>query len=281
MLREALPAPYRARVRVLPSAPTITTKPFGCKRCRQAWRNTRRPGARIALVGHFERRHQQLPAGFPGLDPHRSDPARARWTPPPSATRTSAPHPTPWAKPRRLGRARFPASTIATLQQFAHTSTIQLCKKNGACCAATATPGPGALPAGVCDGGRGAALPGPCAADSPCPARPARASWQCPAASLSSAKPCGNRACCELAEETHCDVPEATLRAALQSVAVFDHPDRSQRGRTITHAHYFDLGDAPFPVVQADDDASTGRSGSQWSNCSTGSRVLRRPLPHA
>lgn len=59
----------------------------------------------------------------------------------------------------------------------------------------------------------------------------------------------------ELAEETHCDVPEAALRAALQSVAVFDHPDRSQRGRTITHAHYFDLGNAPLPAVQADDDA--------------------------
>ena len=60
----------------------------------------------------------------------------------------------------------------------------------------------------------------------------------------------------ELVEETHCHLPEATMRAALQSVAVFDHPDRSQRGRTITHAHYFDLGDAPFPVVQADDDAA-------------------------
>jgi len=60
----------------------------------------------------------------------------------------------------------------------------------------------------------------------------------------------------ELVEETHCHLPEAHMRAALQSVAVFDHPDRSQRGRTITHAHYFDLGDAPFPVVQADDDAA-------------------------
>ncbi|GKT19852.1 bifunctional nicotinamide-nucleotide adenylyltransferase/Nudix hydroxylase [Acidovorax sp. SUPP2522] len=59
----------------------------------------------------------------------------------------------------------------------------------------------------------------------------------------------------ELAEETHCDVPDATLRRALRATAVFDHPDRSQRGRTITHAHYFDLGDAPFPAVQADDDA--------------------------
>lgn len=59
----------------------------------------------------------------------------------------------------------------------------------------------------------------------------------------------------ELLEETHCSLPEATWRAALQQVTVFDHPDRSLRGRTITHAHYFDLGDMAFPGVQADDDA--------------------------
>ena len=59
----------------------------------------------------------------------------------------------------------------------------------------------------------------------------------------------------ELAEETHCALPEAQLRAALHQVTVFDHPDRSQRGRTITHAHFFDLGDRPLPTVQADDDA--------------------------
>ncbi len=60
----------------------------------------------------------------------------------------------------------------------------------------------------------------------------------------------------ELAEETHCTLPEPSLRAALQQVAVFDHPDRSQRGRTLTHAHYFDLGNVAFPTVQADDDAA-------------------------
>jgi bifunctional NMN adenylyltransferase/nudix hydrolase len=64
----------------------------------------------------------------------------------------------------------------------------------------------------------------------------------------------------ELAEETHCAAPEAALRAALRAVTVFDHPDRSQRGRTITHAHYFDLGDAPLPAVRADDDAAQ----AQW-----------------
>lgn len=63
----------------------------------------------------------------------------------------------------------------------------------------------------------------------------------------------------ELTEETHCDLPEPTMRAALQAVAVFDHPDRSQRGRTITHAHYFDLGNATMPAVQADDDALEAR----------------------
>ena len=60
----------------------------------------------------------------------------------------------------------------------------------------------------------------------------------------------------ELTEETHCDLTETTLRTALREVTVFDHPDRSQRGRTITHAHYFDLAEAPFPHVQADDDAA-------------------------
>ncbi len=64
----------------------------------------------------------------------------------------------------------------------------------------------------------------------------------------------------ELAEETHCSLPEATMRAALQAVAVFDHPDRSQRGRTITHAHYFDLGNTVLPYLTADDDAQE----AQW-----------------
>ena len=60
----------------------------------------------------------------------------------------------------------------------------------------------------------------------------------------------------ELAEETHCDLPTDALAQAFQAVRVFDHPARSQRGRTITHAHYFDLGDRPPPHVLADDDAA-------------------------
>ena len=59
----------------------------------------------------------------------------------------------------------------------------------------------------------------------------------------------------ELEEETHLGLPPATLLACLASTEVFDRPDRSQRGRTITHGHFFDLGDRELPEVRADDDA--------------------------
>lgn len=61
----------------------------------------------------------------------------------------------------------------------------------------------------------------------------------------------------ELREETQLDLAPATFKAALRGSAVFDHPDRSQRGRTITHAFYFDLGEGPPPKVRADDDAQS------------------------
>lgn len=59
----------------------------------------------------------------------------------------------------------------------------------------------------------------------------------------------------ELQEETAWPLPEPTMRAALQQVRVFDHPGRSQRGRTITHVHCFDLGSTPLPRVCGGDDA--------------------------
>ena len=61
----------------------------------------------------------------------------------------------------------------------------------------------------------------------------------------------------ELAEETHLELLAQTMQGAFRASAVFDHPDRSLRGRTITHAHYFDLGDRELPEVRADDDAQS------------------------
>jgi bifunctional NMN adenylyltransferase/nudix hydrolase len=59
----------------------------------------------------------------------------------------------------------------------------------------------------------------------------------------------------ELAEETHLALLGDTMQRCLQATAVFDHPDRSLRGRTITHAHFFDLGDRELPEVRGGDDA--------------------------
>lgn len=63
----------------------------------------------------------------------------------------------------------------------------------------------------------------------------------------------------ELREETQLQLGDAELTRACRAQAVFDHPDRSQRGRTITHAFHIDLGEAPMPRVKADDDARDAR----------------------
>lgn len=65
----------------------------------------------------------------------------------------------------------------------------------------------------------------------------------------------------ELEEETHLALPPATLRACLKATDVFDRPDRSARGRTITHGHFFDLGDLELPELRADDDAAA----AEWT----------------
>lgn len=57
----------------------------------------------------------------------------------------------------------------------------------------------------------------------------------------------------ELREETGLVLPAS----AATSVRVFDHPQRSLRGRTITHLHRYALdGTQPAPAVQAGDDAA-------------------------
>lgn len=63
----------------------------------------------------------------------------------------------------------------------------------------------------------------------------------------------------ELREETGLALLDSTLEGALQGVAVFDHPDRSLRGRTVTHAHHFDLGSTRLPEVAGADDAAAAR----------------------
>jgi len=54
----------------------------------------------------------------------------------------------------------------------------------------------------------------------------------------------------ELYEETQLKVPRPVLSGSIRSVKVFDAPERSLRGRTITHAHYLQLKDEGLPKVK-------------------------------
>lgn len=68
----------------------------------------------------------------------------------------------------------------------------------------------------------------------------------------------------ELVEETSIDLPPAVLNSAFaQEGVVFDHPGRSLRGRTVTHAFKVDLDaidrKAGLPKVHGADDASEAR----------------------
>ena len=63
----------------------------------------------------------------------------------------------------------------------------------------------------------------------------------------------------ELHEETGFKTLDSTMRHALKGTQVFDHPGRSPRGRLITSAFYFDLGNIRLPEIQGSDDASEAR----------------------
>lgn len=59
----------------------------------------------------------------------------------------------------------------------------------------------------------------------------------------------------ELKEETGIKVSREELEKAVTENKVFDYPERSLRGRTITHAFLIDLGSGPLPTVKGSDDA--------------------------
>lgn len=60
----------------------------------------------------------------------------------------------------------------------------------------------------------------------------------------------------ELREETRVKVPAPVLKGSVRETKVFDHPNRSARGRTITHASLIVLPDGPLPRVKGSDDAA-------------------------
>ena len=63
----------------------------------------------------------------------------------------------------------------------------------------------------------------------------------------------------ELQEETGFELLPQEMEHACKAMRIFDHPDRSQRGRVITHAFYFVLGGRMRPEVAGSDDAAEAR----------------------
>jgi bifunctional NMN adenylyltransferase/nudix hydrolase len=64
----------------------------------------------------------------------------------------------------------------------------------------------------------------------------------------------------ELKEETQINVGRGMLESMIREIRVFDHPDRSLRGRTITHTAHIPLNFKVLPEVKGDDDAD----GAMW-----------------
>ena len=254
MLHAALPKAIRSRVQVLPMRDYYNEAVWVQAVVRGVTQITG-PHARIGLVGHFKDASSSYLSAFPGW---QLIPVERQGHIDATAVRDAYFGATPATVQAALASLadEIPESTLTALEQFAHTPHYPALQEEwrmlrGYRQAWAAAPYP---PVFVtvdavlrCQNHvlliRRAHAPG-------------KGQLAVPGGFIEQRETVWQSCLRELAEETHCDVSETTLRAALQSVAVFDHPDRSQRGRTLTHAHYFDLGDAPFPAVQADDDAA-------------------------
>ncbi|WP_454719745.1 MULTISPECIES: bifunctional nicotinamide-nucleotide adenylyltransferase/Nudix hydroxylase [Cupriavidus] len=89
--------------------------------------------------------------------------------------------------------------------------------------------------------------------------QPGRGAWALPGGFLDQHERVADAVLRELDEETRFGLPKAALRQACRGQALFDHPERSQRGRTLTHAFFFDLALDALPEVDAADDAAAVR----------------------
>jgi bifunctional NMN adenylyltransferase/nudix hydrolase len=85
---------------------------------------------------------------------------------------------------------------------------------------------------------------------------PGQGLWAMPGGFLNNKEQIEDAVIRELREETKIKVPVPVLKGSIKKREVFDDPERSQRGRTITHAFLFDLQDnTELPKVKGSDDA--------------------------
>jgi bifunctional NMN adenylyltransferase/nudix hydrolase len=91
-------------------------------------------------------------------------------------------------------------------------------------------------------------------------AEPGKGLWAFPGGFVDKNETLQSAVIRELREETRLKLPIPVLGGSMKSREVFDHPERSLRGRTITHAFYFEFPSGDLPPVKGGDDADH----AQW-----------------
>jgi bifunctional NMN adenylyltransferase/nudix hydrolase len=94
---------------------------------------------------------------------------------------------------------------------------------------------------------------------------PGKGLWALPGGFLDKNETLLTAAIRELREETRLKLPTPVLAGSIKARHVFDHPSRSARGRTITHAFHFEFPVGELPPIKAGDDADH----AQWIPIST------------
>ena len=90
-------------------------------------------------------------------------------------------------------------------------------------------------------------------------AEPGKGLWALPGGFVGQGEGLLDSCLRELREETRLKIPVPVLKGSIKGEHVFDHPERSQRGRTITHAYHFEFPAGELPEVRGGDDADKAR----------------------
>jgi len=91
-------------------------------------------------------------------------------------------------------------------------------------------------------------------------AEPGKGLWALPGGFLNQNEKLIDGCIRELEEETKIDVPTKVLKGSIVKQNVYDNPNRSQRGRTITHAYLIMLEKrSKLPKVKGSDDAEKAK----------------------
>lgn len=90
-------------------------------------------------------------------------------------------------------------------------------------------------------------------------AYPGKGLWAIPGGFLKPDEAIVDSVIRELREETKLKVPVPVLKGSIKDSHVFDHPERSLRGRTVTHAYLIVLNPGPLPKVKGADDADKAK----------------------